>query len=91
VLNIPKRSADRIIKPTSPRAGEAKTFACTVDDIKRIADDIQRLNGVFVNLAGAIECRNDPTKFWNPSRTPADFLQLCKFPLPDKLALLAPE
>ena len=91
VLNIPKRSADRIIKPSSPRAAEAKTFACTVDDIKRIADDIQHLNGVFVNLAYALECRKDPTKFWNPSRTPADFLRLCKFHLPDKLTLLAPE
>jgi hypothetical protein len=91
VLNIPKRSADRIIRPTSPRAGEAKTFACTVDDIKRIADDIQRLNGVFVNLAYALKCREDPTQFWNPSRTPADFLGLCIFPLPDKLTLLAPE
>jgi hypothetical protein len=90
VLNIPKRNVDRIAKPTSTRVAEAKVFACTVDDIKRIADDIKRLNGVFVSLTYALECRKNPTKFSNPSRTPADFLQHCKFPLPDKLTLLAP-
>jgi hypothetical protein len=43
VLNIFERAADRIEKPTGPRSAETKTFACTVDEIKRIADDIKWL------------------------------------------------
>src|SRR4029077_17535430 len=88
VLNIEKRAADRIQKPIGPRSAETKTFACTLDDIKRIADDIKFLNGLFVNLFHALKCRENPSGYTH--HTPADFLRLCKFPLPNKLSLLAP-
>jgi hypothetical protein len=89
VLNIYKRAADRIEKPTGPRSAKTKTFAATVDDIKRVADDIKRLNGIFVNLLHALKCREDPSKY--PHHTAADLLRLCKFRLPDKLSLPARE
>jgi hypothetical protein len=89
VLNIYERAADRIERPIGPRSAETKIFACTVEDIKRIADDIKRLNGVFVNLFHALKCREEPNKYTHHSA--ADFLRLCKFPLPHKLSLLAPE
>jgi hypothetical protein len=89
VLNIEKRAADRIEKPPNPRSAEARRYSCTADDIRRIADDIERLHGVFVNLAHALQIRDDPSS--HTSHTPADLLRLCKFQLPNKLNLLPPE
>jgi hypothetical protein len=89
VLDLEKRSAQRIEKPIGPRSAEAKTYSCTIDDIKRIADDIDRLNGLFLNLMYALDSRENPSRYTH--HTPTDFLRLCKFQLPSKLSLLPPE
>jgi hypothetical protein len=86
VLDLEKRTAHRIEKPIGPKSAEIKTYSCTVDDIKKIADDIDRLNGLFVNLIRALDSRENPSRYTH--HTTADFLRLCKFQLPNKLSLL---
>jgi hypothetical protein len=89
VLNVCRRAADGIEKPISQRSAKVRRYSCTVDDIRRIADDIQRLNGLFVILTCALDSREDPTKYMH--HTTSDFLQRCKLQLPDKLSLLPAE
>jgi len=86
-LNIQKRTADRVTKPRAQKNRNEKIFFCEVNDIKRIADDINRLNGLIITLMRALDCRKDPTKYTHHSVE--DFLRLSKFPLPDRLTLLS--
>lgn len=88
-LNIAKRTADRIVKPSTQRNKQERVFSCELKDIKRIADDIDHLNNLMMNLIYALDCRKDPTKYTH--HTVDDFLKRCKFPLPDKLTPLPPE
>lgn len=87
-LNIAKRAADRVVKPMTQRNKQERVFACELKDIKRIADDIDHLNILMINLSYALDCRKNPTKYSH--HNVSDFLERCKFPLPDKLTLLPP-